>query len=146
MEISEKLRTARIHAGLNQEEAAEAAMVSRVTVSHWENGKSLPDIVSLIRLSDLYHMSLDDMLKGDIRMEKKIAKDSRDLRVVKAFAQRLGIIIGIFALFLILSRFIGGGFEEFVWGAAPWVAAALAVSCFAVCLDTSDTDQKKPQA
>ena len=57
MEISEKLKKARQKSGMTQEQVAEKIMVSRVTVSHWENGKSLPDIVSLISLSDLYSIS-----------------------------------------------------------------------------------------
>ena len=47
MMISEKLKKARQEAGMTQDQVAEKIMVSRVTVSHWENGKSLPDIVSL---------------------------------------------------------------------------------------------------
>ncbi len=36
-------------------------MVSRQTISNWENGKSLPDIVSILNLSDLYQISLDEL-------------------------------------------------------------------------------------
>ena len=54
MEISEKLKEARQSTGMTQDQIAEKILVSRVTVSNWENGKSLPDIVSLISLSDLY--------------------------------------------------------------------------------------------
>ena len=47
MEIEKKLKDVRIQAGLTQEQVAEKIMVSRQTVSNWENGKSLPDIVSM---------------------------------------------------------------------------------------------------
>ncbi len=59
MEISERLKQARITCGMTQEQVAERVMVSRVTLSHWENGKTLPDIASLISLSDIYQISLD---------------------------------------------------------------------------------------
>ena len=47
MEIEKKLKDVRMQAGLTQEQVAEKIMVSRQTVSNWENGKSLPDIVSM---------------------------------------------------------------------------------------------------
>lgn len=63
MEISEKIRNARAEKGLTQEEAAESLGVSRQTLSHWENGKTYPDIVSVVKMSDLYGVSLDELLK-----------------------------------------------------------------------------------
>ncbi|MDO5549230.1 MAG: helix-turn-helix transcriptional regulator [Eubacteriales bacterium] len=68
MEVGKKLRDARLHSGLTQELVAEKIEVSRQTISNWENEKSYPDIVSVIRLSDLYSVSLDDLLKGDVGM------------------------------------------------------------------------------
>ena len=79
MEISERLKQARIQSGMTQEQVAEKVMVSRVTLSHWENGKTLPDIASLISLSDLYQISLDELLKGDPKMTEKVKKDAKDL-------------------------------------------------------------------
>ena len=59
MELNTKLKEARSHAGLTQEEVAEAIQVSRQTISNWETGKFYPDIISVIKLSDLYAISLD---------------------------------------------------------------------------------------
>ena len=75
MKIEMKLKDARIQAGLTQEQVAEKIMVSRQTISNWENGKSLPDIVSIMNLSNLYQISIDELLKGDKRMKEKIEKD-----------------------------------------------------------------------
>ena len=74
MEIGEKLKSSRLNAGMTQEQIAEKINVSRQTISNWENGKSLPDVISLIEISDLYQISLDDLLKGDKKMMKKIEK------------------------------------------------------------------------
>lgn len=76
MEIRELIKNARVESGLTQEKAAEELNVSRQTVSNWENGKSLPDIVSILKMSDLYHLSLDELLKGDKKMVEKIEKDA----------------------------------------------------------------------
>ena len=75
MNISDKLKELRGNANLSQEQVAEKIMVSRVTLSHWENGKSLPDIASLLSLSKLYNVSLDELVKGDSKMEEKLQAD-----------------------------------------------------------------------
>lgn len=80
MEIKNVIREARQKAGLTQEEAAEKILVTRQTISNWENGKSLPDIDSVLKMSDLYRVSLDELLKGDQKMVEKIEKESRYLR------------------------------------------------------------------
>ncbi len=69
MNIGSKIKTARNEAGLTQENAAELLGVSRQTVSNWENEKSYPDIVSVIKMSDIYNISLDRLLKEDSDMQ-----------------------------------------------------------------------------
>ena len=65
MRIEDKIKNARIQKGYTQEQVAENLLVSRQTISNWENGKSLPDIISIIRMSELYELSLDELMKGD---------------------------------------------------------------------------------
>ena len=65
MKIGVKLKEARLQAGLTQENVAEEIQVTRQTISNWETEKSFPDIVSVIKLSTLYNISLDKLLKGD---------------------------------------------------------------------------------
>ncbi len=64
MNIGDKMKNARLAAELTQEAVAAALGVSRQTVSNWENGKTYPDIVSVVKMSDLYGVSLDYLLKG----------------------------------------------------------------------------------
>lgn len=47
MKIADKIKNARIQTGYTQEQVAEKLLVSRQTISNWENGKSLPDIMML---------------------------------------------------------------------------------------------------
>lgn len=70
MEIGSKLKNARNDKGLTQEQAAEALGVSRQTISNWENNKSYPDIISVIKMSDLYSVSLDHLLKEEKSMKQ----------------------------------------------------------------------------
>lgn len=65
MTISEKIQHYRKSAGLSQEELAKNLLVSRQTISLWENGQTLPTIDNLIRLRDIFNVSLDDMLCED---------------------------------------------------------------------------------
>lgn len=64
MEIGSKIKEARLRIEYTQEQVAESLGVSRQTVSNWETGKSYPDIVSVIKMSDLYEVTLDYLLKG----------------------------------------------------------------------------------
>ena len=63
MDIGKRLQRSRMEAGLTQEQAAEALDVTRQTVSNWETGKTYPDIKNMVDISDLYHVSLDCLLK-----------------------------------------------------------------------------------
>ncbi|MCW1008036.1 helix-turn-helix transcriptional regulator [Streptococcus anginosus] len=68
MEIGRKLKEARQMRGLTQENVAEKLNVSRQTISNWETEKFYPDMLYVLQLSDLYQVSLDELLKGDERM------------------------------------------------------------------------------
>ncbi|MBQ7943231.1 MAG: helix-turn-helix transcriptional regulator [Lachnospiraceae bacterium] len=71
MELSNQIRKYRTNLNLSQEELAEKVYVTRQTVSNWETGKSYPDIHSLLLLSNLFEISLDQLIKGDIEIMKK---------------------------------------------------------------------------
>ena len=49
---------------LSQEALAEKVYVTRQTISNWENGKSYPDIHSLLLLSSVFHVTIDQLIKG----------------------------------------------------------------------------------
>lgn len=69
--LSEKLKELRSEAGLTQEQAAEKLNVTRSAVARWESGKGIPDISNLIAISEVYHISLDELIKGDSKTEEK---------------------------------------------------------------------------
>lgn len=73
MELGKQIKKYRTEANLSQEELADKVFVSRQTVSNWENDKNYPDIKSLVLLSEIFHISLDNLIKGDLeRMKKEI--------------------------------------------------------------------------
>lgn len=77
MQIGEKLKQKRNEAGWSQEVLAEKIGVSRQTVSNWETNRSYPDIGSVLRLSDLYGISLDELLKEDTNMRKHVEETAK---------------------------------------------------------------------
>ena len=62
MDIGGKIKKSRTDAKITQEQAAQALGISRQTISNWENERSYPDIVSVLKMSDLYSVSLDYLL------------------------------------------------------------------------------------
>ena len=75
MELGKQIKRYRMEANLSQEELADKVFVSRQTISNWENDKNYPDIKSLVLMSEVFHVSLDILIKGDLeRMKKEIDK------------------------------------------------------------------------
>lgn len=62
MEFNNKLYELRKQKGFSQEELANRLNVSRQTVSKWEVGDSTPDMEKLIAISDLFGISLDELI------------------------------------------------------------------------------------
>lgn len=128
MEIEKKLKEARVNAGLTQEQLAQKIMVSRQTISNWENGKSLPDIINIMNLSDLYQISLDDLLKGDPKMKEKMEKDVNAVKNNKRLLLTAGIIIALVAAIYLISVLVGGEFRDFCESAVIWVLIGIGVA------------------
>ncbi|HEP1532946.1 helix-turn-helix domain-containing protein [Streptococcus pyogenes] len=70
MEIGQQIIRYRKQQALSQEELAEKVYVSRQSISNWENDKTYPDIHSLLLLSQIFQVSLDQLIKGDIEKMK----------------------------------------------------------------------------
>jgi len=68
MDIGNKLKKLRIDNNLTQESVSEKLNISRQTLSNWENNKSYPDILNVIELSNIYKISLDDLIKDDQKL------------------------------------------------------------------------------
>ena len=81
--------------GISQEELAEKVYVSRQTVSNWEMGKNYPDIHSVLLLSSVFNVSLDQLIKGDVEIMKKEIKETE--------IKKLNTYGGIYAVSLILA-------------------------------------------
>ncbi|VHL73146.1 transcriptional regulator [Streptococcus pyogenes] len=70
MEIGQQIIRYRKQQALSQEKLAEKVYVSCQSISNWENDKTYPDIHSLLLLSQIFQVSLDQLIKGDIEKMK----------------------------------------------------------------------------
>ena len=140
MNIGNKIKNAREENKLTQTQASESLMVSRQTISNWENGKSLPDILSVIRMSELYQISLDELLKGDKAMMEKIEKDIEINKTEKKVIKYAWIAILVGAILLILDNiFEGNPIIEFLSGATPWILLGLTFLFWILSLNKHNT-------
>ncbi|MGN0342138.1 MAG: helix-turn-helix domain-containing protein [Roseburia sp.] len=73
MEFSNRLYQLRKQKGLSQEELANRLNVSRQTISKWEVGDSTPDMEKLAAISDLFEVSLDELVMGKEPVTEKIS-------------------------------------------------------------------------
>ena len=106
MKIGDKLKNARLNKKLTQEEVAEKLFVSRQSISNWENNKTYPDIGNVIALSDLYQISLDELLKGSDNFMKhleestNIVESNKKLIFIIVIALIAMIVMALFTEFL----------------------------------------------
>lgn len=110
MNLHYNLKKSREKKKFSQNEIAEKLNLTRQTISRWENGRSFPDIDNLIKLSNLYDVSLDELLKN----EKKLHKENPEYEIndknqtylilsVISILIPLGIVV---AVFIIINIFI----------------------------------------
>lgn len=76
MELSKQIKKYRTEANLSQEELADKIYVSRQTISNWENEKKYPDIKSLVLMSEVFQVSLDNLVKRNWKTAVKSCKGS----------------------------------------------------------------------
>ena len=132
VEIGSKIKKSRIDAKLTQEQAAEALGISRQTISNWENEKSYPDIVSVLKMSDLYGVSLDYLLKGDSPMKNYLDYIEESTNVVKSKVKlsKLILILSylvIWAFNIMVSWFFSAeSISEAQAGAFQWLVLPVA--------------------
>ncbi len=107
MELPAQLKANRERLGMSQEDVAHAIFVSRQTMSSWENGKTYPDVQSLLLLSQLFGASIDELVKGDVvSMKERATKDNVVMRRL-AWASMGLVILGAAALVVCVSTIDG---------------------------------------
>lgn len=92
MELGRHIKEHRTRLSMSQEQLAEAIFVSRQTISNWETGRTYPDVQSLLLLSGLFKVSVDSLIKGDVKEMKETLTNE-----AKRF-NKLGAIMLVFGV------------------------------------------------
>ena len=114
MELGKQIKKHRQEVQLSQEKLADRVYVSRQTISNWENDKSYPDVNSLVLLSEIFQISLDNLIKGDIEVMKDVIQKEEIVKM-----NRYGKIYTIMLIVTAISAvplFMWLG----VWAFIPW--------------------------
>ena len=114
MIFGEKLKSERMKNGWSQEELAEKLFVSRQSVSKWENNQNYPSIEIIIKVSDLFGVTIDELLRSDEELKQKVIKDSKQLAHPKLkFFFDVLFLIGVFLLVIKIGALILNKFTDF---------------------------------
>ena len=136
MTLGENIARLRTEKGWSQGDLADALDVSRQSISKWETDNSVPELDKLLRLSDLFGVTLDTLVRGESgkqgstdtpdtkpKAEKSGSRISRTQMIVGAVLLWTGVLIIIAILLL------GGGLAGFLY-AAPFLLCGIV--CFTV--------------
>ena len=101
MELGKNISKIRKDYKLTQDDLAEKYFVTRQTISNWENGKSYPDLETLVKISDDFNISLDILLKEDSKMVKDISKKQKRYKwIIIPIVLYVILMIGIIGVVL----------------------------------------------
>ena len=100
MELGNRLKELRKSLNINQDELAEKLFVTRQTISNWENDKSYPDIQSVLLISDIFDVSIDQLLKGDVERMEKIVTEQTEEDIKKMNTYGKAMLFTIIALLI----------------------------------------------
>ncbi|MBR3919539.1 MAG: helix-turn-helix transcriptional regulator [Clostridia bacterium] len=125
MELNEQIKKYRTEMNLSQEELAEKIYVTRQSVSNWENGKTYPDIHSLLLLGSLFGISLDQLVKGDIEIMKKEIKEAEIIKMKRYGRTYTLMLIATAVSAVPLFMWLGA------WAFIPWGIIWAISLCFA---------------
>lgn len=115
MKIGSQIRKYRNNMELSQEQLAGKIYVSRQTISNWENGKNYPDIHSLLLLSSIFNVSLDNLIKGDIEIMKEHIKETEIRKLDKYGKVYTMLLITSVISFIPLYKWFGN-YGFILWG------------------------------
>lgn len=135
MTIGEKIYKLRTEKNLSQGELSELLEVSRQSVSKWENGAATPDLDKIIKLSEVFGITIDELIKGDFTVSSKTegSQTTVTTKNESTFPPRKIVGTVLFSLSLIIAFicFVIGGLEGILSGilfSAPLILCG--IICF----------------
>lgn len=122
MALAERLKESRINKGFTQGDVADHLQISRQSISKWENGNSYPDLDNLVKLSNYYEISIDELLKENQDLKNRI--EENELKIEDSY-RKLDFIRGTSekdeGLILLILSFISFLIAPFGLIVAPFI-------------------------
>ncbi len=112
MELGKKIYQLRKLSGMTQEQLAGKLSISRATLSKWENGTSMPDVESVVKISSLFHTSLEELLLEEEshveeeNMQKSTQITLEDMMRINAHNRKMNLLLCSGLLFVAISIMI----------------------------------------
>lgn len=104
MTLGEKILSLRTARDMSQDDLAEKLEVSRQSVSKWETGQSTPDLDKIIRLADLFGVSVDELVRSGEAPRTQVVYVEQKRKWELSPVQKLGMIMAVTgALYLIIG-------------------------------------------
>ena len=133
MNLGETIYKLRTKKQLSQGDLAEMLEVSRQSISKWENNSAVPELEKLIRLSEIFEVSLDELVKGEGKLDETSAEIKNTVVIEKhtGFPPRKiagTILLCMGFLVTILLIVAGGGLAGLIF-ASPFLVCG--IICFA---------------
>lgn len=134
MSLGERIHKLRVEKNLSQGDLAEVLEVSRQSISKWENNSATPDLEKIVKLSEIFGVSLDELVKGEkvshstenmtVQQVEKIKETSNPQR------KTTGTILFCMAFVVVLLFLaVGGGLSGIIF-ALPFLICG--ILCFAL--------------
>ena len=120
VDIGQKIYEIRKSEGLSQTEFAEKFHVTRQTVSNWEHGKNYPDMEILIKISDEYGITFDELIKSDKELIRSIDRNRR----VASKSMLIFAVLGVLVIGAVLIKLMPGIVSRFYYDPTKIVAKA----------------------
>ena len=115
MELGKQIKKYRIEKEYSQEDLANKIYVTRQSISNWENDKTYPDVNSLVLLSEIFQVSIDELIKGDLNKMKETIKKEEILKFNQySMIFSVLLIVSIVSV-LPLTMLLG------YYGLIPWI-------------------------
>jgi len=140
MTLGEKISALRNQHEMSQGDLAEKLNVSRQSISKWETDTSVPELDKLIQLSEVFHITLDELVKGETPPEQNAEtatapERETPVQPVQVIVQKsvntqkvVGIVLLCFGALILLLLTLLGGFLGGLLFSSPLIL------CGAICL------------
>ncbi|MDN6146816.1 MAG: helix-turn-helix domain-containing protein [Atopostipes suicloacalis] len=113
MKIGERLKKQREMKNWSQQELADKLHISRQSISKWEQDIALPSFANIVVISDLFEISLDELIRGDEELMNKLKTTQTFTPVEKIVVISIGMTVLLFAVLLAFNA----DFQEIT----PWL-------------------------